>query len=74
MGRVSCGVAAVIADVVAGLGGKVFKARDGLNSALMLVAFLLTYFLKVNVVFVILGAALLGVVRALLTRKGGDGA
>ncbi|MBQ2954607.1 MAG: chromate transporter [Clostridia bacterium] len=74
MSGMSCGVAAVICDVVAGLGKKVFKSRDGLNIALMLAAFVLTYFLKVNVVFIILGAAAIGAVRAALSRKGGDAA
>lgn len=68
----SCGVAAVIADVVVNLGGKVVKSRDGLRIVLMLAAFVLTYFLKVNVVCIILGAALVGVLRVLLPGKGGD--
>lgn len=68
----SCGVAAVIADVVAGLGGKVVKSRDGLKIALMALAFVLTFFLKVNVIFIILGAIAVGVVRVLLERKGGS--
>lgn len=64
----SCGVAAVIADVVCGLGGKVVRSRDGVRIALMLTAFILTFFLKVNVVFVILGAAGVGVLQFLLDR------
>ncbi len=72
MAGMSCGVAAVISDVVASLGGKVLKSRDGLNIALMILTFLLTYGAKVNVALVILGAALLGAVRALLARKAGD--
>ncbi len=72
MAGMACGVAAVIADVVAGLGGKVLKSRDGLNIALMGVAFVLTYILNINVVFIILGAAGIGVLRALLARKGGE--
>ena len=74
MAGMSCGVAAVISDVVFGLGGKVVRKRDWLNIALMLLAFVLTYFLRVNVVFIILGAAVVGVVRSLLPLKGGDGA
>ncbi len=65
----SCGVAAVITDVVCGLGGKVVKSRDGLKIALMALAFVLTFFLKVNVIFIILGAIALGAVRALLERR-----
>ena len=65
----SCGVAAVIADVVAGLGGKVIKGRDWLKIALMAAAFVLTFFLKVNVIFIILGAIGVGVICAFVPRK-----
>lgn len=64
----SCGVAAVIGDVVYGLGGRVIKGRSGLNILLMAAAFVLTFFLKVNVVFIILGAAAVGAVRIFLDK------
>lgn len=66
----SCGVAAVIADVVCGLGGKIVKGRDLIRMALMVIAFVLTFFLKVNVIFIILGAIAVGVLRVILARKG----
>lgn len=66
----SCGVAAVITDVVASLGGKIIRKRKALSIALMLTAFVLTYFFRVHVVLIILGAGLVGAVQALL-RKGG---
>ena len=66
----SCGVAAVISDVVYGLGSKVIKSHDGLRIGLMIVAFVLTFVFKVNVVFIILGAVAVGAVRILLDRKG----
>ena len=72
MAGMSCGVAAVITDVVAGLGVKVVKSRSWLNMALMGLAFVLTYFLKVNVIFIILGAIAVGIARALLAKKGGE--
>ena len=65
----SCGVAAVITDVVCGLGGKVIKGGDWMKIILMALAFVLTFFLKVNVIFIILGAIALGVVRVLLERR-----
>ena len=67
----SCGVAAVISDVVAGLGAKVVKSRSWVNIALMLLAFVLTYFAKVNVALIILGAAALGGFRAWLAARRG---
>lgn len=65
------GVAAVILDVVCGLGGKVFKERSALSVVLMLCAFAATFFFKINVVFILLAAALVGVVKLIwLKRKG----
>jgi chromate transporter len=65
----SCGVAAVITDVVCGLGGKIVKSRDWVKITLMALAFLCTFFLKINVIYIILGAIVLGVTRVLLDRK-----
>ncbi len=65
----SCGVAAVISDVVCGLGGKVVRSREWISIALMAAAFVLTCFLQVNVVFVILGAAAVGALRIVLARR-----
>lgn len=66
----SCGVAAVISDVVYGLGSKVIRSHDGLRIGLMIAAFVLTFVCKVNVVFIILGAVAVGAVRVVLDRKG----
>lgn len=66
----SCGVAAVITDVVCGLGGKVVKSGDWIKMVLMALAFVCTFILKINVIFIILGAIALGVVRVLLEGKG----
>ena len=67
----SCGVAAVISDVVYGLGSKVVGSRDGVRIALMVIAFVLTFFFKVNVIFIILGAIAVGVARIFLAGKEG---
>lgn len=63
------GVAAIICDVTANLGGRVVKSRDALNVVLMVVAFVLSAVWHVNVIAIILAAAVLGVVRALLARR-----
>ena len=61
-------VAAVLVDVVWKLGRNAVK--NGPSSiAVMVIAFVLTFFLKVNVIFIILGAIALGAVRALLERR-----
>ena len=63
------GVAAVILDVVCGLGGKVFKERSALSVVLMLCAFAATFFFKINVVFILLAAALVGVVKLIWLKR-----
>ena len=62
------GVAAVILDVVCGLGSKVVKEHSALSIALMLCAFAATFFFKINVVFILLAAALVGAVKLLVIR------
>lgn len=63
------GVAAVILDVVCGLGGKVVKQRSVMSIALMLGAFTATFVFHVNVMYIILAAVLIGVVLALVGRR-----
>lgn len=62
------GVAAVILDVVCALGSKVVKEHSVLSIALMLCAFAATFFFKINVVFILLAAALVGAVKLLVIR------
>ena len=62
------GVAAVILDVVCCLGSKVVKEHSALSIALMLCAFAATFFFKINVVFILLAAALVGAVKLLVIR------
>ena len=72
------GVAAVILDVVIGMAGRVVKRKEVIPILVMLGAFAATYFLKVNVMYIILVCGFLGF---LLSRrkeqegaqKGGDG-
>ena len=63
------GVAAVILDVVWNMGSKVVKGRNALGIAIMLAAFVATFAFKVNVIYIILAAALIGVVKIILMRK-----
>lgn len=64
------GVAAVICDVTANLGGKVVQSKDWLNLLLMAGAFVASAVFHINVIVVILVAAAIGVIRALLARRG----
>ncbi len=63
------GVAAVILDVVCGLGGNVLKTRSVVYIALMVLAFVASFFFDVNVILIILAAAVFGVARALFQLK-----
>lgn len=68
------GVAAVILDVSVGLGLKVCRSRDWLRILVMVLAFVLTFFLKVIVIWLVLGAAAAGILAVLLRGKGGPAA
>ena len=63
------GVAAVICDVVLGLGTGVAREKDPVNIAVMLLAFAAGFVLKINVIYIILTAGLLGLVRALIRGR-----
>lgn len=65
------GVAAVILDVVCNLGKNVAKEKSAANFILMAAAFIATFFLKINVIFIILTAALFGIVREIIQQKKG---
>ena len=65
------GVAAVIADVVCDLGGKVFKMKSWIHIVMMFAAFAVSFFTSVNIVYVILASALIGVALSLIERRKG---
>lgn len=65
------GVAAVILDVVCGLGSKVVKEKSALSILIMIAAFVATFFLDINVIFIILGAAIIGIIKEVYLHKKG---
>ena len=65
------GVAAVILDVSVSLGLKVLKGKQWIHLAVMAAAFIATFFFHINVIWIILCAAAIGVGMALLGRRGG---
>lgn len=65
------GVSAVILSVVYDMAAGVVKGKDRVNIAVMILAFVATYFGKVNVVFVILITIAFGAVRTILREKRG---
>ncbi|MGN1024723.1 MAG: chromate transporter [Lachnospiraceae bacterium] len=70
----NAGVAAVIISVVFDMGMGVVKARDGLLVAVMIAAFVMNYFLHINVVWIILLTAALGAVVTILRGRRGKSA
>lgn len=65
------GVAAVILDVVCGLGEKVVRQKSAVQMIVMAAAFIATFFFEVNVIFIILAAALAGIGTELWKRGKG---
>lgn len=63
------GVAAVIMDVVCSLGSKVIKERSFFHIAVMIAAFAATFFFEINVIYIILAAAAMGVINALIKLR-----
>lgn len=63
------GVAAVIADVVIDMGGKIIKSKDMQSILIMLAAFIVTYFFKINVIYIILACILLGIIKVLAETR-----
>lgn len=68
------GVAAVILDVSVSLGLKVCRSGDLLRILVMAAAFATVFFLKVNVLWIIAGAAAVGVLSLIFRGKGGRNA
>ena len=63
------GVAAVITDVVLGLGGKVVRSKSAFQIALMIGAFVSTWFFGVNVALIILFCGLLSACHTLIKAR-----
>ena len=63
------GVAAVITDVVIGLGGKVIKSKSIFQMALMIGAFLATWVFGVNVALIILFCGVLSAAATLIKSR-----
>ncbi|MCR2019516.1 chromate transporter, partial [Blautia pseudococcoides] len=65
------GVAAVILDVVCGLGSNVLKEKSAVGIVIMAAAFAATFFFDVNVIYIILTAGIIGAGKAFrIYRKG----
>jgi chromate transporter len=63
------GVAAVIADVVLNLGSNVIKKKDLISVLVMIGAFIATFFLKINVMYIILVCGCIGAAKVIFQEK-----
>lgn len=63
------GVAAVILNVVCNLGQNVLKQKSVIDVLIMIGAFIATFFFDVNVIYIILAAGVIGVVKAVGLKK-----
>lgn len=69
----SAGVGAVITSVVYDMGRSVIRTKDFMNICIMLLSFCISYFYHVNVIFIILAAAIFGALRTIISEKRGGG-
>lgn len=67
---VKIGVAAVIIDVVIGMVSSILKKKSILSIFILLISFLLVYFARVNVIIVIFGCILIGIINSLFQIGG----
>lgn len=65
------GVAAVILDVVCSLGGNVIKQKNWIHYLILLAAFTATFIWNINVIYIILASACIGILSAILEYKKG---
>jgi len=69
----SIGVAIVILDAVVTMGKAILKKRQTMTLVVMALAFVIAFFSNVNIVFIILGSAALGIVTTLLSGRSKEG-
>ncbi len=65
------GVAAVIIDVSCSLSKNYFKNKKIFEIILIFISFVLVFFVKINVIYIILGAACIGIVIVIAGRRRG---
>ncbi len=63
------GVAAIILDTVLTLANNIIKSKNYLNDLIMVIAFILVFFFDVNIIYIILGALLIGIIIALRRKN-----
>lgn len=67
----TAGVGAVITSVVFDMAAKIVKGKEYVQIFIMVLCFILCYFLKINVIYIILCTALFGAVRTIIAERKG---
>lgn len=65
----TAGVGAVIVSVVYDMGSNIVKKKDWIQIVIMIVSFILCWFFKVNVIYIILAVAAFGAVRTVISER-----
>lgn len=65
----TAGVGAVIVSVVYDMGSNIVKKKDWIQIVIMIISFILCWFFKVNVIYIILAVAAFGTVRTVLSER-----
>lgn len=65
----TAGVGAVIVSVVYDMGSNIVKKKDWIQIVIMIASFILCWFFKVNVIYIILAVAVFGAVRTILAER-----
>lgn len=63
------GVAAVIADVVINMGSHIVHKKDITSTLVMIFAFIATYFLNINILYIILICGAIGAMKAIIKER-----
>lgn len=65
----TAGVGAVIISVVYDMGSNIVKKKDLIQILIMILSFILCWFFKVNVIYIILTVAAFGAIRTILSER-----
>ena len=69
MRGMQAGIAAVICNVVADMGVNVVRSKNWLSIGLMIGVFAITFFTKVNIAWIILSCALIGLLNGVIASR-----
>ena len=72
MNGMLAGIAAVISNVVIDMGTPFFKNRDIFSIIIIAAVFIAVYFFKINILWIIIICAVLGIIKGTVGLKDGE--